>query len=138
MRIFVSLCFWLLLAGFVYAKDPDGKYSGVDPAIREWIANLHSVGSTSRCCQLEDGQILADTQWDFGTSSYRVFLVAPDGHTFADGSLGKWFDVPPDAIVAEPNRLGHALVWTRWYFGDDGRIVADGANILCFLPGAGV
>ena len=132
-----ALAFALLLVANAAVALPSDKYANVDSAISAWVSELHSAGSKARCCDLADGEILADTQWDYGAASYRVFLVAPDGHTFADGTAGKWFDVPPDAIVVEPNRLGHALVWARWYFDDDGHVRADWVYILCFLPGAG-
>ena len=44
---------------------------------------------------------------------------------------GEWIDVPPNAIVKEPNRYGPAVVWP--YQDVDGK-----TKIRCFLPGAGV
>ena len=46
---------------------------------------------------------------------------------------GKWWDVPPTAVVQSGNRVGPALVWPV-YYGDHDKIAV---LIRCFLPGAG-
>jgi hypothetical protein len=46
---------------------------------------------------------------------------------------GKWWDVPPTAVVQSGNRVGPALVWPV-YYGDHHKIAV---LIRCFLPGAG-
>lgn len=44
---------------------------------------------------------------------------------------GKWYDVPPEALVEGHNRAGHAVVWTYplWMGGE------EGYAIRCFMPG---
>jgi hypothetical protein len=43
---------------------------------------------------------------------------------------GKWWHVPPTAVVQSGNRVGPALVWPVYYRDHD-------ILIRCFLPGAG-
>ena len=41
---------------------------------------------------------------------------------------GAWVDVPDEAVVTEPNRVGRAMVWPiKSYMG---------VTIRCFMPGS--
>jgi hypothetical protein len=60
-----------------------------------------------------------DVDWDSQQGHYRVRIQ------------GKWFVVPDDSVVTEPNRFGPAIVWP--YQERDGT-----TRIRCFIPGAGV
>lgn len=123
-----------------FAKD-SGQYADVPQATRDWVSQLRPVGNgkflRSRCCDLSDGQILDDTQWDYGKDAYKVFLTTPEDRTFPDGTHGKWFDVPPESLVTGENKVGHALVWVRWTYDSIGSVTLE-VNIDCFLPGGGV
>src|SRR6516164_9103312 len=64
-----------------------------------------------------------------------VALVSPFGHARdLDGryaaenpELHKWVDVPDEAVITEPNRIGRTMVWPiRGYLG---------LTIRCFMPG---
>ena len=41
---------------------------------------------------------------------------------------GEWVDVPEEAVITEPNRVGRTMVWPiRGYLG---------LTIRCFMPGS--
>jgi len=42
---------------------------------------------------------VADPDWESRDGHYRVRLY------------GEWIDVPDDALITEPNRLGRTMVW---------------------------
>lgn len=71
------------------------------------------------CCAFADGVSLQDADWDTQEGHYRIRIG------------GKWFVVPDDSVVTEPNRFGPAVVWP--YQERDGS-----TRIRCFIPGAGV
>lgn len=125
----------IVLATFV----AQAQYAQVDPAIKDWISKLAPVGSNgkpgARCCDLADGLILQDTQWEFGKDSYRVYIVTPEGRRFSDGSEARWFNVPSESVVVEANKVGHALVWVTWSYDTAGYV--NNPTIRCFLPGTG-
>lgn len=101
------------------ARD-NGQYANTDPAIKEWVERLTDK-SGQGCCATADGYP-ADNDWDVGADHYRVRIE------------GEWYDVPPEAVVDGPNRLGHATVWYWWEWSVDGHKVH---HIRCFLPGPG-
>jgi hypothetical protein len=68
------------------------------------------------CCSDADGTALSDVNWQSGNGHYRVRLD------------GEWVDVPDDAVITEPNRVGRTMVWPlRGYLG---------LTIRCFMPGS--
>ncbi len=101
----------------IYVRD-DGRYAN-DP-LKSWFDSLAS--GRGACCSFADGVSIQDVDWDTacdaGTCRYRVRLQ------------GQWVDVPPNAVVTEPNRFGPAVVWP--YMDSSGT-----TQIRCFLPGAG-
>jgi hypothetical protein len=103
-----------LLAWEVHARDL-GQYSHIDPQIKTWVEGLKNQEGVG-CCATADG-FPAEAEWDMEGNHYRVRID------------GEWQDVPPQAVISEPNRLGHATVW-YWY--RDGK-----PQIRCFLPGSG-
>jgi hypothetical protein len=115
--------FWLIgLLGTIvsaYAHD-DGRHSKVDPAIKAWIKALTDKNGNG-CCDTADGYP-AEVEWDTDTGHYRVRID------------GAWYDVPDEALIEKPNRLGYAMVWYYPSHEADGRLVP---KIMCFLPGAG-
>lgn len=76
-----------------------------------WFKSLHSRGG-AWCCNGEDAE---EAEWDTGTGKYRVFVE------------GQWIDVPADAVVEGPNKVGGARVWLYYTNGRP--------NVRCFLPG---
>jgi hypothetical protein len=106
-----------LISGVVpaYSRD-DGRYA--NSPLKSWFDQLAS--GKGLCCSFADGVSIEDVDWDTSGpgGGYRVRLH------------GEWIDVPPAAVVAEPNRFGPAVVWP--YMDADGQ-----TQIRCFLPGAG-
>jgi len=101
------------------ARD-NGQYSNSDPALRQWVHGLKDK-SGHGCCETADGHP-AEYEWDIAGNRYRVRIE------------GEWYDVPVEAVIEEPNKLGYATVWywTTWEL--DGRATY---HIRCFLPGPG-
>jgi hypothetical protein len=100
----------VLAAGLVWAHD-DGRYA--DSPLKPWFDNLRS--GRGLCCSNADGVAIADPDWDSRDGHYRVRLD------------GEWIDVPDDAVIKEPNRVGRTMVWPNKS--------PAGTSIRCFLPG---
>src|ERR1700674_2945876 len=97
--------------GAVQARD-DGRYS-LSP-LKQWFDSLRS--GKGPCCSDADGSALADVDWESKGGHYRVRLDA------------EWIDVPDEAVITEPNRVGRTMVWPlRGYLG---------LTIRCFMPGS--
>lgn len=95
----------------VQAHD-DGRYA--NSPLKAWFDSLRSkLGGP--CCSNADGVALSDVDWDTKDGHYRVRLQ------------GHWVDVPNDAVITEPNRAGHTVVWPYYVQGRP--------FIRCFLPG---
>jgi hypothetical protein len=95
-----------------HARDPDGRYA--HSPLKEWFDSLRS--GKGPCCSDADGSAVSDVDWESSNGHYRVRLD------------GEWFDVPEEAVITEPNRVGRTMVWPmRGYLG---------MTIRCFMPGA--
>jgi hypothetical protein len=102
------------------------------PDLNGWFHKLHSKGGTW-CCDGpgKDALHLKDADWETRGGRYRV-RVPVDQASFERALKGEtvqteWADVPDDAVIAEPNKYGTALVWPT--YGVAGRMVR------CFMPG---
>ncbi|OAF05477.1 hypothetical protein AYJ54_00800 [Bradyrhizobium centrolobii] len=95
-----------LAAGEAVAHDHN------HPELSDWFRSLHSKGD-AWCCNGDDADM---AEWDTMGGRYRVRID------------GQWIDVPDDAVVEGPNRVGGARVWS-WY--QDGK-----PAVRCFLPGS--
>jgi hypothetical protein len=112
----------LILAAFapvVAFALPGQKWAQVDPVMHDWIMTLHAKGSGYWCCDLADGEL---TQQDIrkgadGEVHWFVFVDA------------EWQEVPDEAIVEAPNKIGRPIVWATHYGPQQ-------VHINCFLPGA--
>jgi hypothetical protein len=101
-----------------HARD-NGQYAQVDPAIRQWFNGLKGGdGHGIPCCSYADGRSITDADWDTEGDHYRARVD------------GQWYDVPPEALVTGPNKVGTAVVWP---WTDRGGVV----HIRCFIPGSG-
>ncbi len=98
------------------AHDLD-KQDNNSPEIQAWVTSLTN-GPGVACCATADGWRPSDVQWDTNTKGYRVLI---EGH---------WVQVPDEAVIHGPNKLGHAEVW---FYHIDGL-----PAIRCFLPGEGM
>ncbi len=95
-----------------HARDLDGRYA--NSPLKQWFDGLRS--SKGPCCSDADGSALADVDWESKGGHYRVRLD------------GEWIDVPDEAVITEPNRIGRTMVWPlRGYLG---------LTIRCFMPGS--
>jgi hypothetical protein len=102
----------LLFYPLAHAKD-DGRYA--QSPLKDWVKGLKSKASGSAgCCDISDGSP-PEAVWDMGGGRYQVTIE------------GKSYDVPNDALITEPNKLGYAVVW---YFMENGV-----PRIRCFMPG---
>jgi hypothetical protein len=99
-------------ASFAHARDPDGRYA--NSPLKQWFDSLKS--GKGPCCSDADGYALSDVDWESKDGHYRVRID------------GDWYDVPDDAVITEPNRVGRTMVWPmRGYLG---------LQIRCFMPGS--
>lgn len=95
-----------------HARDPDGRYAG--SPLKEWFDSLRS--GKGPCCSDADGTAVSDVDWESGNGHYRVRIE------------GDWVDVPDEAVITEPNRVGRTMVWPIKGYG--------GLTIRCFMPGS--
>lgn len=94
------------------ARDPDGRYA--NSPLKQWFDSLRS--GKGPCCSDADGSAVSDVDWESSSGHYRVRVD------------GEWHDVPDDAVITEPNRVGRTMVWPiRGY---------QGLTIRCFMPGS--
>ena len=59
---------------------------------------------------------------------FRRRLGKRDGH-YRVRVDGGWVDVPDEAVISEPNRMGRTMVWPI-------RDGVGGLYIRCFMPGS--
>jgi hypothetical protein len=101
-----------LASNSLYARDPDGRYA--NSPLKQWFDSLKS--GKGPCCSDADGTAVSDVDWESANGHYRVRLD------------GEWIDVPDEAVITEPNRVGRTMVWPlRGYLG---------VSIRCFMPGS--
>jgi hypothetical protein len=98
---------------FGHARDR-GQFANTNPELKAWFESLKS--GKGPCCSDADGTAVSDVDWQSGNGHYRVRLD------------GEWIDVPEEAVITEPNRVGRTMVWPlRGYLG---------TTIRCFMPGS--
>ena len=95
-----------------HARDPDGRYA--NSPLKQWFDSLRS--GKGPCCSDADGTAVSDVDWESGNGHYRVRIE------------GDWVDVPDEAVITEPNRVGRTMVWPIRGYG--------GLTIRCFMPGS--
>jgi hypothetical protein len=96
----------------VQARDR-GQYAA-NPDMKAWFDSLAS--RKGPCCSDADGSAVSDVDWETHGGRYRVRIE------------GEWVDVPEEAVITEPNRVGRTMVWPiRGYLG---------LTIRCFMPGS--
>jgi hypothetical protein len=65
--------------------------------LRAWFNALKS--GKGPCCSDADGSVISDADWESGNGHYRVRID------------GEWVNVPDEAVITEPNRVGRTMVW---------------------------
>ena len=104
----------LLCVSVALARDVDGRWANSNPELKKWFDKLMS--KRGPCCSDADGFAVSDVDWESKDGRFRVRLE------------GQWHDVPEDALITEPNRVGRTMVWP---------IKVPGTiTIRCFMPGA--
>ena len=84
-----------LASGPGQARDPDGRYA--NSPLKQWFDSLKS--GKGPCCSDADGSAVSDVDWESKGGRYRVRIE------------GEWHEVPEDAVITEPNRVGRTMVW---------------------------
>lgn len=114
LRLACAALLVTLVAQASHARDPDGRYAAENPELHRWFESLRS--GKGPCCSDADGTAVSDVDWETANGHYRVRLD------------GEWVDVPDEAVITEPNRMGRTMVWPiRGYLG---------ISIRCFMPGS--
>jgi hypothetical protein len=123
------VCIWLLLLGCLlcgigisFGRDIDGHYA-LSP-LKPWFDHLAS--GRGLCCSMADGATVEDPDWEVHSSTGTPTEI--NGTHYRVRLEGDWVDVPDDAVITEPNKLGRTMVWPMYY---DGKI-----SIRCFMPGS--
>ena len=113
IRTILAMALWLaFMAAPTDARD-DGRYA--QSLLKSWFDSLRSKAGAS-CCSDADGFAVSDPDWETRDGKYRVRLK------------GQWLDVPDEALITEPNRVGRTMVWPVPDVG--------GMRVRCFMPGA--
>ena len=112
LRLGIAVLLSITAAQVAHARDLDGRYA--KSPLKEWFDTLKS--GKGPCCSDADGSAVSDADWESRNGRYRVRVE------------GDWVDVPDDAVITEPNRVGRTMVWPiRGYLG---------LTIRCFMPGS--
>ena len=107
------LCCLAIASQIVQARDR-GQFANANPEIKAWFDRLAS--RKGPCCSDADGSAVSDVDWETSGGHYRVRID------------GEWVEVPDEAVITEPNRVGRTMVWPiRGYLG---------LTIRCFMPGS--
>jgi hypothetical protein len=114
LRITCAVLLTALASQLGHARDVDGRYAAQNPELHQWFEGLKS--GKGPCCSDADGTAVSDVDWESANGHYRVRLD------------NEWVDVPDEAVITEPNRIGRTMVWPiRGYLG---------TTIRCFMPGS--
>jgi len=112
-RIVGAALLLAMASQIVLARDR-GQFANANPEIKAWFDRLAS--RKGPCCSDADGSAVSDVDWETSGGHYRVRID------------GEWVDVPEEAVITEPNRVGRTMVWPiRGYLG---------LTIRCFMPGS--
>jgi hypothetical protein len=107
----------LLALQSAYARDPDGRFA--NSPLKPWFEKLTS--GKGPCCSDADGSVVLDSDWESKDGHYRVRIK------------DSWWDVPAEAVITEPNRVGRTMVWPIYFWNGNS---LDRVDIRCFMPGA--
>src|ERR1700746_409280 len=126
--LYGSVC-WNVLMGFIavmalvtwpaLGRDVDGRHK--ESPLHDWFEHLAS--GKGLCCSYADGYVIQDADWESRDGHYRVRVPKA-----ADSDDGVWVDVPDEALITEPNKAGHTMVWPSY--------THKGVSIRCFMPGS--
>jgi len=112
LRLGLAVLLSVAAAKVGHTRDTDGRYA--NSPLKQWFDTLRS--GKGPCCSDADGSAVSDVDWESGNGHYRVRIE------------GEWIDVPDEAVITEPNRIGRTMVWPIRGYG--------GLTIRCFMPGS--
>lgn len=114
-----------LAAPVGHARDR-GQFVNTKAELKAWFDGLRSAKGP--CCSDADGSALSDADWDSKDGHYRV-RVPRYGYVI-DGRPQElvWVEVPEEAVISEPNRVGRTMVWPIYGY--------MGVAVRCFMPGS--
>jgi len=113
LRIICAAFLMALVSPLGHARDR-GQFGNSTPEMRAWFEGLRS--GKGPCCSDADGSAVSDVDWETHDGHYRVRID------------DQWIDVPDEAVITEPNRIGRTMVWPiRGYLG---------LTVRCFMPGS--
>jgi hypothetical protein len=106
-----------LLLGLISLATPalgrdDGRYA--NSPLKPWFESLHS--GFGQCCSDADGYVVTDADWESDHGHYRVHID------------DEWVEVPNEAVITEPNKIGRTIVWKHYIDGHP--------KVRCFMPGS--
>jgi hypothetical protein len=103
-----------------------GQFVNTNADLKAWFDGLRSAKGP--CCSDADGSALSDADWESRDGHYRVRV--PRFGYVVEGQQQEqvWVDVPEDAVISEPNRVGRTMVWPIYGY--------TGVTIRCFMPGS--
>jgi hypothetical protein len=108
-----------------YARDR-GQFVNTNGELKAWFDGLRS--GKGPCCSDADGSAISDSDWDSKDGHYRVRVPRYGYLTEGQQQELVWVDVPEEAVISEPNRVGRTMVWPIYGY--------MGVTIRCFLPGS--
>lgn len=120
-----ALALVALAAPFGHARDR-GQFANTNAELKAWFDGLRS--GKGPCCSDADGSALSDTDWDSKDGHYRVRLPRYAGGLEGQPQEIVWVEVPDEAVISEPNRVGRTMVWPIYGY--------MGVTIRCFMPGS--
>jgi hypothetical protein len=109
-----------------HGRDLDGRYASSNPELKAWFDSLKS--GKGPCCSDADGSALSDSDWETRGGRYRVRVPRWQEEIPGRPQEMIWLDVPEDAVITEPNRVGRTMVWPIYGY--------QGVSIRCFMPGS--
>jgi hypothetical protein len=107
-KIACALLLMALAAPFGHARDR-GQFVNTNADLKAWFDGLRS--GKGPCCSDADGSAISDSDWESKDGHYRV-RVPRYGYVL-NGQQQElvWVDVPDEAVISEPNRVGRTMVW---------------------------
>jgi hypothetical protein len=99
------------LATPAHGRD-DGRYA--NSPLKPWFESLHS--GFGQCCSDADGYVITDADWESDHGHYRVHID------------DEWVEVPDEAVLTQPNKIGRTIVWKHYIDGHP--------KVRCFMPGS--
>ena len=120
-----SVLLVMLATPFGHARDR-GQFTNTNAELKAWFEGLRS--GKGPCCSDADGSAISDSDWESKDGHYRVRVPRYGYLTEGQQQELVWVDVPEEAVISEPNRVGRTMVWPMYGY--------QGVTIRCFMPGS--